>query len=221
VKPAVLLDALGTLVELQPPAPRLRARLASEGFEVSEERAAAGFAAEISYYLAHHLEGSDRERLDDLRDRCAAAMMEALELPGLDHATARRAMLAALEFTPFPDAEEAVAELSRRGHPLVVASNWDCSLPDWIGPTGLLEHVDGVVTSADAGAAKPDPTVFRRALELAGVDGADAVHVGDSLDNDVAGARAAGIRPILVQRGGDPPAGVEAVRLLTELPALL
>ena len=56
---------------------------------MSEERAAAGFAAEISYYLAHHLEGSDRERLDDLRDRCAATMMEALELPGLDHATAR------------------------------------------------------------------------------------------------------------------------------------
>jgi putative hydrolase of the HAD superfamily len=221
VRPAVLLDALGTLVELQPPAPRLRRKLAEEGFEVSGERAAAGFAAEISYYLAHHLEGSDRERLDDLRDRCATAMMEALELPGLDHATARRAMLAALEFTPFPDAVEAVAELSRRGHRLVVASNWDCSLPDWLGPTGLLDQVDGVVTSAVAGAAKPDVRLFRKALELAGVDGGEAVHVGDSLDNDVAGARAAGIRPILVQRGGDPPAGVEAVRLLTELPALL
>src|ERR671915_279837 len=162
VKRVVLLDALGTLVELQPPAPRLRARLAEEGFEVSEEQAAAGFAAEISYYLAHHLEGSDRKRLDDLRDRCATAMIEALELPGLDHATARRAMLAALEFTPFPDAIEAVAELRRRDHRLVVASNWDCSLPDWLGPTGLLDHVDGVVTSAGAGAAKPDPAVFRR-----------------------------------------------------------
>ena len=221
MKPAVLLDALGTLVELQPPAPRLRAQLASEGFEVSEERAAAGFAAEISYYLAHHLEGSDRERLDDLRDRCATAMMEALELPGLDHATARRAMLGALEFTAFPDAGEALVELRARGHRLVVASNWDCSLPDWLGPTGLLEHVDGVVTSADAGAAKPDPAVFRRALALAGVDGGGAVHVGDSLDNDVAGARAVGIRAILVQRAGEPPDGVEAVRSLTELPDVL
>ena len=218
---AVLLDALGTLVELQPPAPRLRRRLAEEGFEVSEERAAAGFAAEISYYLAHHLEGSDRERLDDLRDRCATAMMEALDLSGLDHATARRAMLEALEFTAFPDALEGVAELRERGHRMVVASNWDCSLPDWLGPTGLLDYVDGVTTSADAGAAKPDPAVFRRALELAGVDAATAVHVGDSLDNDVAGARAAGIRPVLVQRGGDPPPGVETVRALTELPALL
>jgi len=112
-------------------------------------------------------------------------------------------------------------ELRARGHRLVVASNWDCSLPDWLGPTGLLEHVDGVVTSADAGAAKPDPAVFRRALALAGVDGGGAVHVGDSLDNDVAGARAVGIRAILVQRAGEPPDGVEAVRSLTELPDVL
>jgi putative hydrolase of the HAD superfamily len=221
VKPAVLLDALGTLVELQPPAPRLRRELLAEGFEVSEERAAAGFAAEISYYLAHHLEGSDRERLDDLRDRCATAMMEALAIPGLDHATARRAMLESLEFTAFPDAQEAVVELRARRHRMVVASNWDCSLADWLGPTGLLDHVDGVVTSAHVGAAKPEPAVFHRALELAGVDGADALHVGDSLDTDVAGARAAGIRAVLVQRAGEPPAGVQSIRALTELPALL
>jgi putative hydrolase of the HAD superfamily len=218
---AVFLDALGTLVELQPPAPRLRARLAEEGFDVSEERAAAGFAAEISYYLAHHLEGSDRARLDDLRDRCATAMMDALELPGLDHATARRAMLGALEFTPYPDALGGLDDLRERGHRLVVVSNWDCSLPDWLGPTGLLDLVDGVVTSADAGAAKPEPAVFRRALALAGADAAGAVHVGDSLDNDIAGARALGIRAILVQREGEPPPGVESVRALTEVATLL
>jgi HAD superfamily hydrolase (TIGR01509 family) len=77
------------------------------------------------------------------------------------------------------------------------------------------------VTSADAGAAKPDPAVFQRGLELAGVDGPSAVHVGDSLDNDVAGARALGIRAILVRREGDLPPGVDAVRALTELPTLV
>jgi putative hydrolase of the HAD superfamily len=130
-------------------------------------------------------------------------------------------MLGALEFTPFRDALEGLAKLRQRGHPLVVASNWDCSLPDWLRPTGLLELVDGVVTSAQAGAAKPAPAVFRRALALAGVDGAGAVHVGDSLDNDIAGARALGIRAILVRRGGDAPPGVETVRVLTELATLV
>jgi 2-haloalkanoic acid dehalogenase type II len=217
----VLLDALGTLVELQPPAPRLRARLAESGFAVSEERAAAGFAAEIGYYLSHHLEGSDRASLDDLRDRCATAMMEALDLGGLDHQTARRAMLGALEFRPYPDVVPALGALREEGHRLVIVSNWDCSLPEWLGPPGLLELVDGVVTSADVGAAKPDPRVFRRGLELAGVEPDGAVHVGDSLDNDVAGARAVGIRAVLVQRSGEPPPGVESIRSLCELSPLL
>jgi putative hydrolase of the HAD superfamily len=217
----VFLDALGTLVELQPPAPRLRARLAEAGFEVSEERAAAGIAAEIGYYLAHHLDGADRASLDALRDRCAAVMMEALALDGLDHATARRAMLAALEFRPYDDVVPALTALRRGGHRLVIVSNWDCSLPEWLGPAGVIGLVDGVVTSADVGAAKPDARVFRRALELAGVRPEQGVHVGDSLDNDVAGARAIGLRAVLVHRAGEPPPDVEWIRSLDELPALL
>jgi putative hydrolase of the HAD superfamily len=218
---AVLLDALGTLVELQPPAPRLQRLLGQAGFEVTEERAAVGFAAEIAYYLDHHLEGSDRERLERLRDRCAEEMRRALELPDLDHATARRAMLEALEFRPYPDVLPALGDLRERGITLVVASNWDCSLPDWLGPAGITDLVDGVVTSAEVGAPKPHPRVFERALAIAAVAPFEALHVGDKVDNDVEGAAAAGVRALLVQRDGQSPAGVEAVRSLSELPALL
>jgi FMN phosphatase YigB (HAD superfamily) len=217
----VFLDALGTLVELRPPAPRLRALLAERGFEVSLEQAERGFAAEITYYLAHHLEGSDRERLDDLRDRCAVELMRALELDGLDHPTAREAMLGSLSFVPFAEAPDALAALRGAGHRLLVVSNWDCSLADWLGPAGLLEHVEGVVSSGGTGAAKPDPAIFERALALAGAQPAEVVHVGDSIDNDVAGARGVGLRAILVARVGSAPAGVETVRSLSELPALL
>ena len=217
----VLLDALGTLVELQPPAPRLRARLAEAGFDVSDERAAAGISAEIEYYLAHHLEGSDRASLEDLRDRCAAVLMDALHLDGLDHPTARRALMGALEFRPYDDAIPALNALRADGHGLMVVSNWDCALPDWLAPSGLLELVDGVVTSAEVGVAKPDAQVFRRALQLAGVGADQAVHVGDSPDNDVKGARSAGIRAVLVQRDGQPPQGMEHIRSLRELVPLL
>jgi putative hydrolase of the HAD superfamily len=221
VTDVVLVDALGTLMALQPPAPRLRALLAAEGFEVSEERAADAFRAEIAYYLEHHLEGSTPERLSELRDRCAAVMLEALELPGLDQAGARRAMLGALEFTPYPDAAPALAALRRDGRRLAIVSNWDCSLGDWLGPAGLTRPFDAVVTSAVAGAAKPDPAIFRRALELLGAEASDALHVGDSLENDVEGARAAGIRPVLLARASEPPSGVEAIRSLAELPSLV
>jgi putative hydrolase of the HAD superfamily len=218
---AVLLDALGTLVELQPPAPRLQRVLRESGIDVTEEQAGAGFMAEISYYLDHHLTGSDRERLERLRDRCAEELRHALGIAALDHATARRAMLGALEFTPYEDVIPALRELRERGVTLVIASNWDCSLPEWLGPAGVLELVDGVATSAEVGAAKPDPRVFERALAIAGVEPAEALHVGDKVDNDVEGAAAAGVRAVLLQREGEPPAGVEAIRSLRELPALL
>ena len=101
-------------------------------------------------------------------------------------------MLGALEFRAYEDAGPALRALRAAGMRLVIASNWDCSLADWLGPAGLLELVDAVVTSAEVGVAKPDPLVFRRALAVAGVGPEAAVHVGDSPDNDVAGARAAG-----------------------------
>ena len=218
---AVLLDALGTLVELQPPAPRLRRLLRESGIEVSEEQAGAGFMAEIAYYLDHHLEGSDPARLERLRDRCAEEMRRALGIDALEHATARRAMLGSLEFTPYPDVLPALRDLRERGVTIVVASNWDCSLPDWLAPTGILELVDGVVTSAEVGEAKPSSRVFERALAVARVSPGEALHVGDKVDNDVQGAAAAGVRAVLLQRDGDPPAGVESIRSLPELLALL
>jgi putative hydrolase of the HAD superfamily len=218
---AVLLDALGTLVELQPPAPRLRRLLRESGFDVTEETTAAGFAAEIAYYIDHHLEGSDPERLERLRDRCAEEMRRALDIPGLDHATARRAMLGSLEFTPYPDVLPALADLRERRLRLVVASNWDCSLPSWLESAGVLELVDGVVTSAEVGVAKPSPRVFQRALSVAGVEAGEALHVGDTADNDLKGAAAAGVRAVLLQREGDPPPGVETIGSLRELRGLL
>lgn len=220
---AVLLDVLGTLVRMLPPAPRLRDELARRGVTVQLAAAEAAFAAEIPYYLEHHLEGRDQSSLAELRNRCAAVLHHALGVPGLPVPETRQAMLAAIRFEAFPDAAPALAELRARGLRLVAASNWDCSLPDVLGRAGLLESLDGVVSSAGAGAPKPDGAVFRAALEVAGCRPAEALHVGDSLDNDVVGARAAGIRAVLVRRGsgaGPAAVGVPVVSELEELPSL-
>jgi len=219
---AVLLDMLGTLVELRDPVPRLRTELRQRtGVDVGDEAAARGFGAEIAYYLDHHMQGRDRDSLEDLRDSCAEVMDEALGIDDLDRADVRAAMLAALHFEPYPDVEPALTELRKRGLGLVIASNWDWSLPEWVARVGLEPLVDDTASSAVVGAAKPAPDVFREALRLAGVEPEDAVHVGDSLEADVHGARAAGVRAILLQRHGEPPPGVQAVRSLAELPSLL
>ena len=77
------------------------------------------------------------------------------------------------------------------------------------------------MTSAEVGAAKPAPRVFQRAVAVAGVEPGEALHVGDKVDNDIEGAAAAGVRGVLLQREGEPPPGLEAIRSLEQLPALL
>jgi putative hydrolase of the HAD superfamily len=219
---AVLLDALGTLVRLEPPAPRLREALERRtGVDVGEEGAARGFGAEIAYYLEHHMEGRDAASLHDLRDRCAEALRSALPVAGLEPAGVRAAMLESLAFSPYPDVVPALRDLRARGLRLVVASNWDCSLPEWLEGAGLGGLLDGAVSSAVVGQAKPDPAVFREALRVAGADPGEALHAGDSVVNDIEGARAAGVRAVLVARDGEAPPGVESVRSLAELPSLL
>jgi len=222
---AVLLDVLGTLVELESPAPALREELERRvGVDVGEERAAAAFAAEIGYYLAHHIEGRDMAAVEDLRDRCAEEIRRSLALDGLDHATAREAMLAALRFRAFPDALPLLRELTRRGVRVVAASNWDASLPEGLEHTGLAPYLDGAVSSAVVGAAKPHPAVFQEALRQAGCTAGEAFHVGDSPGGDVEGARAAGIRVALLDRHGvlpGPPEDVPKVASLDEVPSVI
>ncbi|HWC28095.1 MAG TPA: HAD family hydrolase [Solirubrobacteraceae bacterium] len=226
----VTLDALGTLVELERPAPRLAAELRARGIEVGEAQAAAALAEEIAYYRAHHDLGVDPASLALLRARCADVLVAALERGGVDARAlspdaVRAALLAALRFRVYDDVRGALAELRTAGHRLVVVSNWDVSLHEMLRSTGLGALVDGAISSAEAGARKPAPQIFRRALALAGPDdgGATALHVGDSLELDVAGARAAGLRAVLVNRAGAPrrvPDGVAVVESLAGLAAL-
>ena len=219
---AVLLDMFDTLVELEPPAPRLRDGLLElTGVDVGLDAAARGIAAEIPHYLENHMQGRDESSLDALRDECAAVLHEALGFPSLDSAAVRQAMLDSLRLRVFPDAPPALQAIRARGVRLVVVSNWDWSLPEWLERAGLAELVDGVVSSAVVGAAKPSPRIFQVALELAGVAPEEALHVGDSVVSDIAGARAAGVRAVLIARAGEPPEGVEAIRSLADLPSLI
>ena len=215
------MDALGTLVRLEPPAPRLRAELRrTTGVDVGDQAAERGFAAEIAYYLEHHMRGGDQPGLEALRDDCAAVLHEALGVGGLERAAVREAMLASLVFTAFPDAVPALEAVRARGARVVVVSNWDRSLGRALAQAGLDGLVDGVVSSAQVGRAKPAPEPFRAGLALAGVEAGAALFVGDSPDTDIAGARAAGIRAVLVARAEAPPEGVEAVASLEHLPSL-
>jgi putative hydrolase of the HAD superfamily len=222
---ALLLDALGTLVELEPPVEPLRRELRELGVEVSAAEAAVALRAEIAFYRAHHAEASDRVRLEDLRRRATIALREALPpaAAALPLGALTEALLAALRFRPFDEVPDVLRAARERGVRLVVVSNWDVSLHDVLEETGLAPLLDGVVTSAELGSAKPDGRIFARGLQTAGVAPEEAVHVGDSVEHDVAGALAAGIEPLLVIRDGTTPDAPvpPAVRTIPTLRPLL
>ncbi len=201
---AVMLDALGTLVELEPPWVHLAEALGVQ----PDERLVAAVRAEMGYYKDHSHEGRDPDSLAELRARCATVLSEALgrQIPV-------ETMMSAIRFRAFPDAAPALAELRGLGLKLVCVSNWDASLPEVLRRCGLGDALDGVVTSAKAGVRKPDPAIFGPALELAGCAPAEALYVGDTPDEDLAAARAAGVPALLIDRtGGGDIDSLQAIR---------
>jgi putative hydrolase of the HAD superfamily len=190
---AVLLDALGTLVELEPP----WENAGSLGDGVPRERLVEALRSEMAYYREHSHEGRDRASLADFRERCAGVVARALGRPvGVDE------LMSAIRFRPFPDAAPALESLRARGLVVACVSNWDCSLPDVLARCGLRDGLDAVIASATAGARKPEAAIFATALDAAGCAPEEALHVGDTPGEDVEGARAAGIRALLLDRAG-------------------
>jgi putative hydrolase of the HAD superfamily len=217
---AVLLDALGTLVRLEPPAPRLQASLRARlDLDVPLDRCAAAMQAEMSYYGTHCARAFDDVALAMLRLECADVLADVLAA-GPQGAEILPCLTDAVAFTAFPDAIPALDALSAQGRRLAVVSNWDVSLPPVLQRLGLAPRFETVVHSAGVGAAKPDPLPFRVALERLELAPGDCVHVGDDPVNDGEGAAAAGLRSILVDRAGGP-AGARTVRSLADVPALL
>lgn len=204
---ALLIDGLGTLVALVPPAPLLCRELERRyAVAVSEAEARRALGAEIAFYRAHMGQGRDAQALDALRRRCAEVLWAALpadeRLAAAGGQERVDTLLAALRFEPFPDARPALSRARRAGARIVVVSNWDVSLLEVLERTGLAALLDGAVTSAAVGVAKPGAAIFDQALALAGVGPGAALHVGDNLAEDVAGAAALGIRAVLLRRPG-------------------
>lgn len=125
-------------------------------------------------------------------------------------------------FELFPEVPGALRALGRLGMTLGVVSNWHRGLRHFCAELGLTGFLGPIVGSADVGVAKPDAGIFRRARDLLGTSTDAILHAGDSLVDDYAGARAAGLQVVLVHRAGDAaPTGVRAIPSLAELPDLV
>ena len=141
----------------------------------------------------------------------AAVHQVALEIvQGWEHAR---------NFELYEDALPVLAELRARQLKIGLVSNTSRDLDAFIHHFGL--DVDAWISSGTHGKVKPSPTIFRAALELLAVEARHAVMVGDSVEDDVVGARAVGMRAVLLDREGRFPERDDTLSDLLALPAAL
>lgn len=123
----------------------------------------------------------------------------------------------------YPDVRPTLARLRGEGLVIGLVTNFDSRVFRLVDALGLSDSIDSITIPSLAGAAKPEPGIFEYALARHGLRAADAIQVGDSVGDDVEGARAAGMRAILIDRTRRPrPESTPGViSTLADLPRLL
>jgi HAD superfamily hydrolase (TIGR01549 family) len=122
-------------------------------------------------------------------------------------------------FELYDDVLPVISELRRHGLKLGLVSNTARDLPAFVAHHRL--DVDVAIDSREHGKTKPDPSIFAAALAALGALPENAAMVGDSPEDDIAGARALGLRAYLLDRNGDYPDFPGRLSGLAELPAAL
>lgn len=119
----------------------------------------------------------------------------------------------------FEDVRSTLDSLASQGIRLGIISNWDERLRGLLQQLRLLDYFEAVAISREIGFAKPSPVLFEHAARKLGLPAGAILHVGDSLEQDVIGARAAGFNAARLDRRGGKQDG--SLRSLGELPSLL
>lgn len=100
----------------------------------------------------------------------------------------------------YPGALEVLSAVKKKKKQVGIISNWDSRLLGLCEGLGIHGRVDFILASAVFGASKPSPKIFEEALRRAKVEPHEAVHIGDSFEDDVKGARGAGLDAVLIER---------------------
>ncbi|UCD56455.1 MAG: HAD-IA family hydrolase [Candidatus Hydrogenedentota bacterium] len=121
----------------------------------------------------------------------------------------------------YPDTLKSLEKLKSNDFSLAIVSNWNSSLEKIVNGLDIAGYFDFALASAEAGWKKPSPKIFQLALEHAGAEPSRVVHIGDTYQTDVLGARKAGIRAIMLDRRGGAHHDHEVITCLLELYPLL
>jgi HAD superfamily hydrolase (TIGR01509 family) len=218
---AVLLDAGGTLIH--PDHEFILGRLAADGLVVGDQ--AYGEARRHAQHVVGDILRSASPGTDTSR---AMAWFVALltrlgvplhRLPAMGAAIRKRHQEGLLWVRPEPGTRQVLEGLLEAGLRLAVVSNADGRVHEYLETAGLADCFEFILDSAVVGIEKPDPRIFELALDRLGLEPGEVVYVGDTYEVDVLGARAAGMRAILIS--DRPRDGASWIPSITALPAAL
>jgi len=117
-----------------------------------------------------------------------------------DHAVNVWNLLGPASLSVFPEVPGTLQILHHAGYRLAIVSNWQCGLRHFCTDLGIGEAFEHVVVSAEVGIEKPNPQIFHDTCHRMQIEPHRVLHVGDSVVDDIEGARNAGMHAILVRR---------------------
>ena len=207
---AIFFDWFNTLAHYYPPREELESQALKElGFAVSPKELSYGLylGDKMMYEENARIPVRLRSREDQtqLYMRFHRTILKEVNINASDEVVLKllKRMLQlndSMKFVLFDDVITTLKTLKKQDLKLGLLTNLQTEVGSMCRELGIAEYLDFTVTSGEAGADKPQPPIFLKALELAQVTAAEAIHVGDQYQNDVLGARGVGIAPILLDR---------------------
>jgi len=202
----IFLDAMHTLMDLDPDFPGFLAAMAEdEGIKPSAELLRSAFD-EAHEKVCALLKGRTDFSIDEHRERLFWRSIDGgiFRHLGFGERSEDMAAKAFAEFESgcrfrlFDDTLKALREIGDLGIPMAIVSNGTIGMDRWMRQSLMAEHLQFIMVSVPVGWEKPGPEIFRLALERAAVAPETALFAGDSYEHDILGARAVGIPGVLI-----------------------
>jgi putative hydrolase of the HAD superfamily len=205
---AVFFDLYQTLVRYQPSQAELEAKaLVGLGFKTDEAAMELPILAanEFMYkeIAVRPLSKRTREEVVALYTEYQRVVLKEAGIKGDEKVVLKLLGVmqqARMDLVLYDDGLPVLTDLKQRGLVTGLISNIEKNMDDTIKQLGIASHLDVIVTSLDAGAAKPQPEIFQFAMKKADVTPSVSLYIGDQYSVDIAGAKAAGMKGILLDR---------------------
>ncbi|TVY08534.1 HAD-IA family hydrolase [Paenibacillus cremeus] len=157
-----------------------------DAFEVCTPESDRAFWVKLYRYILLKLDVHEEQWTEEQLDECSSEMYDLFTSPE--------------QYALFDDVQDSIAALKQQGYHLGIISNFAPTLASILKHKGILHYFDPVIVSTEVGLEKPDPAIFRLALERSELAPEDVLYIGDHDRNDIWAPAQAGIDAVKIKR---------------------